>query len=140
MSKPLSEDAQQTAAATAEPLPAGALARLADLPDGEPHGRDGLVDGEAEPLILLRQGDAVRAWLNICPHAGRRLDWAPGRFLRAPGGELVCAVHGATFELGQGRCVAGPCVGASLRAVAVVVRDGAVWLATSQRPQRPPHA
>lgn len=110
-------------------MPAGALARFAALPDGEPQGCDGVVDGDAEPLILLRDGSAVRAWLNICPHAGRRLDWAPGRFLRSKAGDLVCAVHGATFELDAGRCVAGPCVGASLRAVAVEVRDGAVWLA-----------
>jgi nitrite reductase/ring-hydroxylating ferredoxin subunit len=110
-------------------MPTGALALLSALPDGEPRACEGVVDGDAEPLILLRDGDAVRAWLNICPHAGRRLDWAPGRFLQSNSGELVCAVHGATFEMLRGLCVAGPCVGASLRAVAVEVRDGAVWLA-----------
>jgi len=36
--------------------------------------------------------------------------------------------EGATFGLGDGRCVAGPCVGAHLRAVPVVVRDGEVFL------------
>jgi nitrite reductase/ring-hydroxylating ferredoxin subunit len=71
----------------------------------------------------------VRAWFNICPHAGRRLDWAPGKFLRSKSGDLVCAVHGATFALGDGRCIAGPCVGESLREVPVEVRDGGVWLA-----------
>ena len=30
-------------------------------------------------LILLRQGGQVFAYHNECPHAGRRLDWAPGR-------------------------------------------------------------
>src|SRR3546814_5173211 len=72
--------------------------------------------------ILHRDGDAVRAWLNICPHAGRRLDWAPGQFLKSREGHLVCAVHGATFELSGGVCVAGPCRGESLRAVAVEVK------------------
>lgn len=88
-----------------------------------------VLDGDAESLILFREGDAVRGWLNICPHAGRRLDWAPGEFLRSKDGLLVCAAHGASFELGGGECVAGPCRGEALRAVPVVVRDGAVFLA-----------
>lgn len=87
------------------------------------------MDGSAESLILHRDGAAVRAWLNICPHAGRRLDWAPGKFLKSKEGLLVCAVHGASFELQRGVCVAGSCRGDALRAVAVVVRDGAVFLA-----------
>ena len=88
-----------------------------------------VLDGDAESLILHRQGEAVRAWLNVCPHAGRRLDWAPGRFMKDREGLLVCAVHGASFELQGGQCVAGPCRGDALRPVPVEVRDGQVWLA-----------
>ena len=87
------------------------------------------IDGDHELLVLYRDGDSVRGWLNICPHAGRRLDWAPGKFLLSKSGELVCAAHGATFEPDAGLCVAGPCRGQSLRAVAVAVVDGAVRLA-----------
>ena len=105
------------------------IAALADLPDGALAEREIRIGDERESLILHRAGDSVRAWLNVCPHAGRRLDWAPGEFLRTKQGELVCAVHGATFELGAGRCVAGPCLGAHLRAVPLVVRDGEVRLA-----------
>ena len=104
------------------------LARLNDLPEGEPVAVDASIDGETESLILFRDGDAVRAWRNICPHAGRRLDWAPGQFLRAKDGSLVCAVHGASFELEAGRCIAGPCRGDRLRAVAVRCVDGEVRL------------
>lgn len=107
------------------------LARLDGLVDGEIHELQAIVDGGPESLLLLRDGDAVRAWLNICPHAGRRLDWSPGKFLQSKAGDLVCAVHGATFELGRGECIAGPCRGASLRAVGLEVRDGAVWLRTA---------
>lgn len=87
------------------------------------------IDGDAESLILRRDGDAVRAWLNVCPHAGRRLDWAPGEFLVSKDGLLVCAAHGASFELVDGLCVAGPCRGESLRRVDIVVRDGQVYVA-----------
>ena len=86
------------------------------------------VEGDAESLVLYRQDDDVRAWINVCPHAGRRLVWAPGQFLKSKDGLLVCAAHGASFELQRGECVAGPCRGESLREVPVEVRDGAVWL------------
>ncbi|MDE2270949.1 MAG: Rieske 2Fe-2S domain-containing protein [Xanthomonadaceae bacterium] len=101
------------------------LCRLEDIPDGGVLGVDP-PDPEGEPLLLARHGNAVQAWLNICPHAGRRMDYAPGLFL-VKDGRLTCAVHGATFALREaGLCVEGPCRGQSLLAVRVQVRDGLV--------------
>ncbi len=104
------------------------LAVLDELPDGGLLEVEAEVDGTAESLILHRDGASVRAWLNICPHAGRRLDWAPGKFLLSKDGLLVCAAHGASFELREGGCVAGPCRGESLRAVAVEILNGSVCI------------
>lgn len=104
------------------------LIALADIADGGFAEAEATLGGDAESLILYRQDGQVRAWLNVCPHAGRRLDWAPGKFLKSREGWLVCAVHGASFELAEGVCVAGPCRGAHLRAIAVSVREGDVWL------------
>ncbi len=73
-------------------------------------------------VVLTRVGEQVHAYHNECPHAGRRLDWAPGRFL-IEHGHLVCAAHGAVFELDTGTCVGGPCRGAALKRVPVRV-DG----------------
>lgn len=105
------------------------LSALNDIDDGGFAEVEATIDGDAESLVLYRVGDEVRAWLNVCPHAGRRLDWAPGQFLKSKDGHLVCAAHGASFELDRGDCVAGPCRGDALRAVQVQVRDGEVWLA-----------
>lgn len=105
------------------------LAALEDIPDGGFAEAEAVIDGDAESLVLYREGATVRAWLNVCPHAGRRLDWAPGRFLVSKEGLLVCAAHGAAFETRGGLCEAGPCRGESLRAVPVELRDGAVWVA-----------
>jgi nitrite reductase/ring-hydroxylating ferredoxin subunit len=99
------------------------------LEDGGFAEVEAVMDGDAESLLLYRQGESVRAWLNVCPHAGRRLDWTPGKFLKSKEGHLVCAAHGASFELSGGVCVAGPCKGDSLRAVAVTVVEGEVRLA-----------
>ena len=105
------------------------LSALNDIDDGGFAEVEATIDGDAESLVLYRLGEEVRAWLNVCPHAGRRLDWAPGQFLKSKDGHLVCAAHGASFELDRGDCVAGPCRGDALRAVQVQVRDGEVWLA-----------
>jgi nitrite reductase/ring-hydroxylating ferredoxin subunit len=109
-----------------------AIATLDAIPDGGFAAADAVIDGAPESLILHREGDQVRAWLNICPHAGRRLDWAPGQFLTSRDGRLVCAVHGASFEVARGECIAGPCRGDSLRAVAVEVHEGRVVLASGR--------
>lgn len=98
----------------------GSLIRLAEWP---PEGMSEIelaVGGELQSVVLRRGGERVQAWLNICPHAGRRLDYAPGKFLLDQG-RLVCAAHGASFELEQGVCVAGPCRGASLVPLAVAI-------------------
>lgn len=105
------------------------LLPLAELPPDSFGETEAMIDGDLESLILYRDGEGgVRAWLNTCPHAGRRLDFAPGKFLRSKKGELVCAVHGATFALPEGNCVAGPCRGQCLCAVSVHVADDQVRL------------
>ena len=105
------------------------LARLDALPERQPVQAEGIVDGAPESLILVRDGERVHAFLNVCPHAGRRLDWAPGKFLLSRDGHLVCAAHGAAFELPSGRCVGGPCRGDALRRVDVETDAGDVRLA-----------
>lgn len=106
--------------------PIEVLCRLDALVDGEATAIElaGSPDGEPRGLIVLRHADAVHAFENVCPHAGRRLDYAPGRFLLQRG-SLICAVHGATFQQADGLCIAGPCRGQHLRAVPVRV-DGEV--------------
>jgi nitrite reductase/ring-hydroxylating ferredoxin subunit len=113
----------------AQPVP---LCRLEAIPDrgataiDVPSGEG----AEVESLILLRNGSQVRAFRNVCPHTGRRLDYAPGKFL-LKGNTIICAVHGATFTTTDGLCSAGPCRGDHLHAVAVTVDAGEVSLQTA---------
>jgi len=104
------------------------LCTLAELPDG------GIAEAELgdDSIILLRLGERVCAYLNVCPHAGRPLNWAPGRFLYQHG-QLVCASHGAAFQPEDGLCIGGPCRGQSLQPVAVQVREGAIYACASAR-------
>ena len=99
------------------------LIRSHDLPDEQLTAIDVDIGGERESIIIHRVGNRIDAWLNVCPHQGRRLDYVPGKFL-VERDRLVCAAHGARFRLADGRCVSGPCLGASLRRVAVEAADG----------------
>ena len=115
--------------------PADVLARLDALAPDSLHEVEAVLEGDAESLLLYRDAaGGVRAFLNVCPHAGRRLDWAPGKFLRSKEGQLVCAAHGASFDLANGECTAGPCRGERLRSVDVHCVDGDVRLGPASGP------
>ncbi len=106
------------------------LCALSDLAEGSAIECADPREPEGATLVLLRSGDQVHAYLNVCPHAGRPLNWAPGRFLYAHG-QLVCAAHGAAFRPEDGYCIGGPCRGESLRRVAIAIEGDAVHLAES---------
>jgi nitrite reductase/ring-hydroxylating ferredoxin subunit len=84
--------------------------------------------GETEPAFAVRFEGQVHAYLNRCAHVPVQLDWAEGEFFDFSGLYLICATHGATYLPESGRCVAGPCKGARLVPVAVVERNGGVYL------------
>lgn len=76
--------------------------------------------------FLVRKGSEVFAYQNFCMHVGHPLNWRPDEFLTGDGDKIVCASHGALYEIESGVCVAGPCPGKTLRTVAVEVRNGDV--------------
>ena len=85
-------------------------------------------DGRTLPAFVVAYDGAVFGYVNSCPHRGTELDWQAGEVFDDAGLYLVCATHGALFEPDSGRCVGGPCQGASLNKVAIDVVDGAVYL------------
>jgi nitrite reductase/ring-hydroxylating ferredoxin subunit len=109
------------------------LCRLEDIPDGGAVACDILPENGAaqesplDSIVVLRQNVLVFAYSNVCPHAGRRLDWAPGRFL-IEDASLICAAHGAMFNVESGECTAGPCRGLSLTRKPIQIIDGCVVL------------
>jgi len=76
--------------------------------------------------FVVRRDDDVFAYQNFCVHAGHPLNWKPDGFLTGDGHQIICASHGAIYEIDSGVCVAGPCPGRKLRPVDVEVRDGEV--------------
>ena len=104
------------------------ICRLEGLAAG---GARGFAIGDGPwPLrgFVVRSGSEIRAFVNRCPHRGHPLNLSANRFLTADESLILCASHGALFEKLTGYCVAGPCVGLSLRPLAVRIVDGFVLL------------
>jgi nitrite reductase/ring-hydroxylating ferredoxin subunit len=108
----------------ARPAPGSALARVADVPDAGAAVFDFAAGESRFSLLLARRGDGVFAYENRCPHAAYPLDRHDGRVVVQAGRFIVCAAHFASFELDTGACAGGPCNGAGLARVAVLVEDG----------------
>lgn len=104
------------------------VGRLAEIED--PGCREFTI-GEGEwPFrgFVVRQGERVFAYQNSCMHVGSPLNWAPDAFLTKDRQSIMCAMHGAQYEIDTGFCFAGPCRGKSLQKVDVEVRDGTVYV------------
>jgi nitrite reductase/ring-hydroxylating ferredoxin subunit len=78
--------------------------------------------------FVVRRGDAIFAYQNFCMHVGHPLNWKPDSFLTRDQTKIICASHGAIYEIDSGLCVGGPCRGKSLRRVECEVRNGQVFV------------
>ncbi|HEY4751574.1 MAG TPA: non-heme iron oxygenase ferredoxin subunit [Steroidobacteraceae bacterium] len=96
--------------------------KLAELPLG---GMRACLIGARE-IVLCHTREGVFALDNICTHAHARL--CEGR-LRAT--RLVCPLHGASFDIRDGR-VLGPPATVALPTHAVRVVDGAIEVALAE--------
>jgi nitrite reductase/ring-hydroxylating ferredoxin subunit len=102
------------------------LCGLADLDD--PGAREIDLGGISGEAFLVRQGERVFGYLNHCPHTGVNLNWMPDQFLDPTDGFIQCATHGALFRIEDGFCLRGPCAGARLQPLTVVVESGEIFL------------
>lgn len=59
------------------------------------------------PLLLVRAGDRVHAYVNACPHQYLPLDYRGPQILSADGARLMCTGHGAQFDAATGDPLAG---------------------------------
>lgn len=99
---------------------------LADI--GDPGAKGFVIEQGDWPLhgFVVRRGREVFAYLNVCPHAGRMLNWGPDRFLNKDRSLIMCSAHGAIFEMDSGLCVGGPCLGDALSKLDARVEHGQV--------------
>lgn len=101
------------------------VAALDELKDGKPKR----VEADKTPVLLLRQGDRIRAIGATCPHLGGPLDEG-----RIDGTLVTCPWHGSVYSLVDGALVHGPAT-VPVAAYEVRVADGRVSIrANAEQP------
>lgn len=79
-------------------------------------GAKGFEIGDHNLFAVKRDGE-VFVYVNSCPHIGIPLEFLPDDFLDSDQRYILCANHGALFEVEDGMCISGPCHGQALLAV-----------------------
>lgn len=79
-------------------------------------------------VLAVRRHGQVYIYKNRCPHRGVPLEWEAHRFLDSSASLIRCATHGALFLVENGECVAGPCEGRSLTALACREDAEGIWV------------
>ncbi|MFM0037758.1 Rieske 2Fe-2S domain-containing protein [Paraburkholderia strydomiana] len=100
---------------------ASRLCWFAEVPDGGARVIDEKRAGR--PVVVVRRGLQVWAYVNRCPHFSVPLDFEPGTVFCYKAQVLMCAHHSALFRFDDGRCIEGPCEGSALEAVPVEVEQ-----------------
>ena len=120
--------AESPAGLTPDAAPAEHICSAADLQEG---GRGVVFDllefnRPARAFVLRFEGHVV-GYLNRCAHVPTELDWQPGEFMDGDKREIICAVHGATYDPRTGRCTGGPAGRGRLKPLRVAEADGQVY-------------
>jgi len=102
------------------------LCPLSSLPDPGSRAFEVQDAGEMRAIFVVRQGLEAYGYLNNCPHLHAELNVTADAFLDEDGRSIRCALHGALFDIKDGRCFAGPCEGESLTRVDLKVAHGQV--------------
>jgi len=122
------KDAPETEAKPKLPPKEQKLCTLNDIEDGESAGFCAVKEGDEIRVLAVRQGDSVSTYINKCPHVGVPLDLLEGKFLNQDKSLIICATHGALFQINDGECVSGPCIGKALTPIESRVKDGDVFI------------
>jgi nitrite reductase/ring-hydroxylating ferredoxin subunit len=108
------------------------LCSAGELSEGTCRGFDPAGTGRDTMFIVRRAG--LHAWRNVCPHwGGTSMAWRKDAFLNREGSRIVCAAHGAQFDIATGVCTLGPCIGEKLARVDIITSaDGSLHVDLSQ--------
>ncbi|MEP7240481.1 MAG: Rieske 2Fe-2S domain-containing protein [Devosia sp.] len=105
------------------PMPGAVLGPLEDIPDGEAKeyvfGRGTTVFS----MFVVRSGETVHGYLNLCPHYSQPLNYRAGQFLNEDRTRIRCTMHFSEFRIEDGFGLAGAGINCWLDPVPVHVAD-----------------
>lgn len=110
------------------PQPGTVLGPLEDIIDG---GAKEFIFGRGTTvfsMFVVRRGEQVYGYLNICPHYSSPLNHRAGQFLNDDGSRIRCTMHFAEFRIEDGFGIAGAAQNCWLDPVPVRVEQGMIVL------------
>ena len=114
------------------PEPGAQLGPLDDIPDGDAKeyvfGRGTTVFS----MFVVRRGEAVYGYLNICPHYSSPLNFRFGQFLNEDKTFIRCTSHFAEFRIEDGYGVKGAAERCWLDPVPVRVERGMIVISPAE--------
>ncbi|VAW39041.1 hypothetical protein MNBD_GAMMA01-1916 [hydrothermal vent metagenome] len=105
----------------------GKLAKISDIKQGVLYECSLQTTSGPLSVMLYKKDGKYLAFKNLCPHHGRRMDYAAGKFLVADNGNIVCPAHGAEFNIDDGLCITGPCQGKSLESIQLQFNESDIF-------------
>ena len=114
------------------PQPGAVLGRLEDIPDG--HAKE-YVFGRGTTvfsMFVVRRGEDVYGYLNICPHYSSPLNHRADQFLNEDKTLIRCTSHFAEFRIDDGYGVRGAAEQCWLDPVPVQVENGMIVIRSSE--------
>lgn len=98
------------------------ICALSEVPDGNTL----CLDLDGYPILVVRLGDDVRAYVNACPHQYLPLDHKGDRLISADKTILRCTNHAAGFSVTTGEGVEGLGIGECLDRIPVAVEGHSI--------------
>jgi len=97
------------------------LGNVDDIANGQAKGFDPNNSGN-DTFFIVRQENSLFAYADICPHYNNTsLPWKRHQYLDGASKFIVCAAHGALFEINDGTCKQGPCLGQQLNKIPIEI-------------------
>lgn len=123
----LSDASDKGGHSTFKPIVSVELCHIDELSERRARGFDPFKRGQP-CLFVIKKNSELYAYRDLCPHYGDTpLPWKKDEYLDKAGDVIVCAGHGARFDIASGDCLSGPCMGQSLTRVELhVSKDGFV--------------
>ncbi|MDP5033035.1 MAG: Rieske 2Fe-2S domain-containing protein [Paraglaciecola sp.] len=84
----------------------------------------------SDTFFIVRSKNKLFAYKDSCPHYGdTTLPWKRHHYLNNVAEYIVCAAHGALFQIENGKCIQGPCLGQKLTKVPIEISEqNEIWI------------